>query len=47
MRYNANNFRHESTMAIVPTDAELGALAQATGERQYPPRRRDKEALEP
>ena len=33
MRYNANNFRHESTMAIVPTDAELGALAQATGER--------------
>jgi len=33
MRYNASTSRHEQTMTIVPTDADLGALAQAIGER--------------
>jgi len=33
MRYNACTSRGEPTMTIVPTDAELDALSQATGAR--------------
>jgi nicotinamide-nucleotide amidase len=33
MRYNASTSSGEPTMTSVPSDAELGALAQATGER--------------
>lgn len=33
MRYNASTSRDEPMMTIVPSDAQLDALAQATGER--------------